>query len=79
MVSDWTNDRAIQKWGTMPRAVLDQTARDGDFAKRHLINPVLLRMLADPRASAPTFICPTSSSSPHQRIRASRVKDQIKT
>jgi 2-polyprenyl-3-methyl-5-hydroxy-6-metoxy-1,4-benzoquinol methylase len=47
MVTDWTNDRAIQQWGTMPRAALEQTARDGDFAKRPLINPVLLRMLGD--------------------------------
>ncbi|MFD0973028.1 class I SAM-dependent methyltransferase [Plantactinospora endophytica] len=31
----------------MPRTVLEQTALDGDFAKRHLINPVLLRMLGD--------------------------------
>lgn len=47
MVTEWTNDRAIARWGAMPRAVLEQTARDGDFAKRHLINPVLLRMLGD--------------------------------
>ncbi|ASW57461.1 SAM-dependent methyltransferase [Plantactinospora sp. KBS50] len=31
----------------MPRTVLEQTALDGDFAKRHLINPVLLRILGD--------------------------------
>jgi len=46
-VTEWTNDRAIQQWGSMPRALLEQTARDGDFAKRHLINPVLLRVLGD--------------------------------
>jgi len=46
-MTGWTNDRAIAQWGTMPRAVLEQTARDGDFAKRHLINPVVLRMLGD--------------------------------
>ncbi|GAA3781338.1 class I SAM-dependent methyltransferase [Plantactinospora mayteni] len=27
--------------------MLEQTALDGDFAKRHLVNPVLLRMLGD--------------------------------
>jgi SAM-dependent methyltransferase len=47
VVTEWTNDRAIRQWGMMPRAVLEQAARDGDFAKRHLINPVLLRMLGD--------------------------------
>jgi len=46
-VTEWTNDMAIQQWGSMPRAVLKQMAHDGDFAKRHLINPVLLRMLGD--------------------------------
>jgi 2-polyprenyl-3-methyl-5-hydroxy-6-metoxy-1,4-benzoquinol methylase len=45
VTTEWTNDRAIAQWGTIPRAQLEQTARDGDFAKRHLINPVLLRML----------------------------------
>jgi len=47
VVTEWTNDRAIAQWGTIPRAVLEQTARDGDFAKRHLLNAVLLRMLGD--------------------------------
>jgi SAM-dependent methyltransferase len=46
-VTEWTNDMAIQQWGTMPRTVLAQMAHDGDFAKRHLVNPVLLRMLGD--------------------------------
>ena len=46
-MTEWTNDRAIAQWGSTPRAVLEQTARDGDFAKRHLINPVVLRMLGD--------------------------------
>jgi SAM-dependent methyltransferase len=31
----------------MPRELLEETAHDGDYAKRHLINPVLLRMLGD--------------------------------
>jgi SAM-dependent methyltransferase len=46
-MSGWTNEQAIQRWGAMPRAVLEQTAHDGDFAKRHLVNPVLLRILGD--------------------------------
>ena len=43
----WTNESAIRRWGEMPRAELQQTEHDGDFAKRHLINPVVLRMLDD--------------------------------
>ncbi len=31
----------------MPRTLLEATAHDGDFAKRHLINPVVLRTLGD--------------------------------
>lgn len=46
-MTGWTNGMAIQQWGSMPRAVLEETAHDGDFAKRHLLNPVLLRMLGD--------------------------------
>jgi 2-polyprenyl-3-methyl-5-hydroxy-6-metoxy-1,4-benzoquinol methylase len=46
-VTERANEAAIQRWGTMPRHVLEATAHDGDFAKRHLINPVLLRMLGN--------------------------------
>jgi SAM-dependent methyltransferase len=31
----------------MPRAVLAETADDGDFLKQHLVNPALTRMLGD--------------------------------
>src|ERR1700728_3299178 len=31
----------------MPPGVLAEMADDGDFSKRHLVNPVLLRMLGD--------------------------------
>jgi 2-polyprenyl-3-methyl-5-hydroxy-6-metoxy-1,4-benzoquinol methylase len=48
-VTNWTNDTVIQRWGAMPRAVLESMEPDGDFAKRHLLNPVLLRMLGDLR------------------------------
>jgi 2-polyprenyl-3-methyl-5-hydroxy-6-metoxy-1,4-benzoquinol methylase len=43
----WTNDAAIARWSAMPRNAVEATAHDGDFAKRHLINPVLLRMLGE--------------------------------
>jgi SAM-dependent methyltransferase len=46
-MAGWTNDAVIRWWGAMPRAVLEQMEHDGDFAKRHLVNPVLLRMLGD--------------------------------
>ena len=44
-----TNDDAIARWGAMPRDLIESMALDGDFAKRHLINPTLLRMLGDVR------------------------------
>lgn len=43
----WTNQAAIEQWATMPQEVLAEMADDGDFSKRHLVNPVLLRMLGD--------------------------------
>lgn len=43
----WTNEAAIRQWDAIPRAVLDSMEPDGDFAKRHLLSPVLLRMLGD--------------------------------
>ena len=46
---DWTNHAAIERWGAMPRAVLEAMEPDGDFCHRHLLNPVLLRMLGDLR------------------------------
>jgi 2-polyprenyl-3-methyl-5-hydroxy-6-metoxy-1,4-benzoquinol methylase len=48
-VIGWTNDAAIQRWSATPRPALEETSRAGDFTKRHLVNPVLLRMLGDVR------------------------------
>lgn len=48
-MTEWTNDAAIRRWGATPRAALEQMEHDGDFGKRHLVNPVLLRMLGDVR------------------------------
>ncbi|HEY3607565.1 MAG TPA: class I SAM-dependent methyltransferase [Pseudonocardiaceae bacterium] len=46
----WTNETAITRWNTATtRESLMATATDGDFAKRHLVNPVLLRLLGDVR------------------------------
>lgn len=46
---NWTNDEAIKRWGAVPREALDAIEPEGDWAKRHLLNPVLLRMLGDVR------------------------------
>jgi 2-polyprenyl-3-methyl-5-hydroxy-6-metoxy-1,4-benzoquinol methylase len=48
MGAQWSNEAAIRQWNSVPREVLDAMP-DGGFAKRHLINPVLLRMLGDIR------------------------------
>jgi 2-polyprenyl-3-methyl-5-hydroxy-6-metoxy-1,4-benzoquinol methylase len=45
----WTNDEAIQRWAEFPREILDAMEPDGDFCRRHLLNPALLRMLGDVR------------------------------
>jgi 2-polyprenyl-3-methyl-5-hydroxy-6-metoxy-1,4-benzoquinol methylase len=42
-----TNSEAIARWAAMPADVIAAMADDGDFSKRHLVNPVLLRMLGD--------------------------------
>ncbi|MFI0975881.1 class I SAM-dependent methyltransferase [Streptomyces sp. NPDC021093] len=44
---EWTNADAIRQWNAIPRAVLEAMDPEGDFAKRHLLNPVVLRMLGD--------------------------------
>lgn len=46
-MTQWTNKAAIDRWAAMPHDVVAAMATDGDFSKRHLINPVLLRMLGD--------------------------------
>ena len=43
-----TNEEAIRRWAGFPRRGSgDAMEPDGDFARRHLLNPVLLRMLGD--------------------------------
>ncbi|MFC4080756.1 class I SAM-dependent methyltransferase [Amycolatopsis samaneae] len=50
MATDWTNEAAIRQWnGSATRETMEANAMDGDFAKRHLVNPVLLRLLGDLR------------------------------
>jgi SAM-dependent methyltransferase len=48
MTSGWTNAEAIRRWNeSSTREAMAASAEDGDFAKRHLVNPVLLRLLGD--------------------------------
>jgi 2-polyprenyl-3-methyl-5-hydroxy-6-metoxy-1,4-benzoquinol methylase len=48
MTSAWTNEAAIRRWNdTATTDALEATAEDGDFSKRHLVNPGLLRLLGD--------------------------------
>ncbi len=50
MTSAWTNETAIQQWSSgSTRESMEATAERGDFAKEHLLNPVLLRLLGDVR------------------------------
>jgi 2-polyprenyl-3-methyl-5-hydroxy-6-metoxy-1,4-benzoquinol methylase len=46
-MTPWTNQAAIDRWASMPYEALAAMADDGDFSKRHLMNPVLLGMLGD--------------------------------
>lgn len=49
-MATWTNDAAIRQWDmSSTREAMDATADDGDFSKRYLVNPTLLRMLGDVR------------------------------
>ena len=43
----WTNERAIAEWSEIPKEVLAAMEPYGDFAKEHLLNDVMLRMLGD--------------------------------
>lgn len=48
MTFGWTNEEAIRQWdATATPESMVETADDGDFAKRHLANPALLRLLGD--------------------------------
>ncbi|MGH3390925.1 MAG: class I SAM-dependent methyltransferase, partial [Actinomadura sp.] len=50
MASEWTNEAAIRQWdAATTRAAMEAVAEGGDFAKRHLVNPTLLRLLGDVR------------------------------
>ena len=49
-MTTWTNEAAIAQWDkTASRPLLEATAQDGDFAKRHLVNEAILRLVGDVR------------------------------
>lgn len=43
-MSEWTNQTAIDRWGAVPRDLLAEIPEGGDFCRRHLLNPALLRL-----------------------------------
>src|ERR1700716_2886397 len=50
VTSGWTNEAAIRRWdNSVTRQAMAANAKDGDFAKRHLANPALLRLLGEVR------------------------------
>lgn len=47
-MSSWTNEAAIAQWdAATSRDLMEATAEDGDFAKRHLVNEAVFRLLGD--------------------------------
>ncbi|MFG1625558.1 class I SAM-dependent methyltransferase [Kribbella sp. NPDC049227] len=50
MNSTWTNEAAISQWdASSTQEAMEATAEEGDFVKRQLVNPVLLRLLGEVR------------------------------
>jgi 2-polyprenyl-3-methyl-5-hydroxy-6-metoxy-1,4-benzoquinol methylase len=43
----WTNEAAIARWAATPLEFLASLDPDGGFAKRHLVNPAIFRLLGD--------------------------------
>ena len=41
------NEAAIAQWSRFPRSAMEAMEPDGDLAKRHLVNPVIFRMLGE--------------------------------
>ena len=58
----------IRRWAGFPRELLDTMEPDGDFCRRHLLNPVLLRMLGEVRG--------LPAPSPRSRFTATRPSER---
>ena len=46
-MTEWTNEAAIASWDGLSREAMDAWEPEGDHGRRHLLNPVVLRMLGD--------------------------------
>jgi hypothetical protein len=47
-MASWTNEAAIAQWDmATSRDLMEATAEDGDFAKRHPVNEAVFRLLGD--------------------------------
>jgi 2-polyprenyl-3-methyl-5-hydroxy-6-metoxy-1,4-benzoquinol methylase len=42
-----SNAEALQHWASYPRELIEEFGDQGDFARQHLLNPTLFRMLGD--------------------------------
>jgi SAM-dependent methyltransferase len=47
MVGDWTNEAAIRDWNRMSWKELSALDPDGDFGRKHMLNPVIFRLLGE--------------------------------
>jgi 2-polyprenyl-3-methyl-5-hydroxy-6-metoxy-1,4-benzoquinol methylase len=47
-----TNTEAIHAWSTFPAELIEQIGDEGDFARQHLLNPVLFALLGDVKDKA---------------------------
>src|SRR5712692_31886 len=46
-MSEITNADAINAWSNAPAEVLQNFGEEGDFARKHLLNPVIFSLLGD--------------------------------
>jgi SAM-dependent methyltransferase len=49
MVGDWTNEAAIRGWNKMSFEELSALGSEGDFGRKHMLNPVVFRLLGELR------------------------------
>ncbi len=47
MVGDWTNEAAIRDWNRMSLEELSAFDPEGDFGRKHMLNPVIFRLLGE--------------------------------
>jgi len=47
MTEEFTNADAIKAWSRAPREIAEQFGDEGDFTRKHLLNPVIFALLGD--------------------------------